>query len=389
MKNFVFESPTKIIFGKGTESVIGEEVKKYGKKVLLHYGGGSIKKSGLYDRVIDSLKAAEIEYVELSGVQPNPRLSLVEKGIELCRKENVGYILAVGGGSVIDSAKAIAVGVPYSQSVWDFFEGKATPQEILPLGVILTIPATGSEASNSCVITNEEGWYKRGIRTDLVRPKLAIMNPELTFTLPPFQTACGIVDIMSHVMERYFTNEKNVDLTDGLCEAALKTVIKNAPIVLKDPEDYAARAEIMWTGTIAHNELLGTGRVGDWASHKIEHEVSGIYDVAHGAGLAVILPAWMKYVYKHDINQFAQFAVRVWGVAEDEENLEKAALEGIKKMEEFFQSIGMPITLQELNIPNDRFEEMAEKCVQTPTKTVGNFVELGKTDVLNILHLAV
>ncbi len=388
MENFVFQSPTKIIFGKNTEKEVGRAIKEFGKKVLFHYGGGSIKKSGLFDKIVESLNEAGIKFVELSGVQPNPRLSLVEQGIKVCREEEIDAILAVGGGSVIDSAKAISMGVPYQGDVWDFFEGKAVPKEVLPLGTILTIPATGSEASRSCVITKEEGWYKRAVNDDIIRPKFAVMNPEITYTLPAYQTASGIVDIMSHVIERYFTNVRNVDFTDKLCEATLKTVIKNATIVLKEPDNYPARAEIMWTGTIAHNELLSTGRIGDWGSHKIDHELSGIYDVAHGAGLAVVMPAWMKYVYKHDVNRFTQFAVNVWNVEYYFEDPERSALEGIKRMEEFFKSLGMPTTLTEMNIPTDRFEEMAHKCVETPTKSVGNFIPLKKEDVLNILNLA-
>jgi hypothetical protein len=276
-----------------------------------------------------------VEFIELGGVQPNPRLSLVKQGIELCRKHNIDFILAVGGGSVIDSAKAIAVGVPYEGDVWDFYSGKAVPEKALPVGVVLTIPAAGSEASKSSVITNEDGWYKRGLNVEIIRPKFAIMNPEITFTLPPYQTACGAADIMAHVMERYFTHQKDVDFTDRLCEATLKTIIKNVPIVLEEPENYQARAEIMWASTIAHNDLLSTGRIGDWASHAIEHELSGIYDVPHGAGLAVVFPAWMKYVYKEDVDRFVQFATRVWDVEMDFSNPERTALEGIYRLTQF------------------------------------------------------
>lgn len=388
MQNFEFLSPTKIIFGKGTEKRVGEEVRKHGHKVLLHYGGGSIKKYGLYDKVVASLREAGVEFLELGGVQPNPRLSLVRQGIELCRQNDIDLILAVGGGSVIDSAKAIALGVPYQGDVWDFFIEKATPEESLPVGVVLTIPAAGSEASKSCVITNEDGWYKRPVNVQINRPVFAIMNPEVTFTLPPYQTACGAADIMAHVMERYFTNVPHVDYTDRLCEATLKTVIKHVPLVLENPEDYDARAEIMWAGTLAHNDLLETGRVGDWASHQIEHELSGIYDVAHGAGLAVVFPAWMKYVYEHDVPRFVQFAVRVWNVEQSFEDPKRTALEGIRRLEGFFRSIGLPTTLRELNIPDDRLEEMAEKCKKPNNGRVGNFVPLDKNDVLNILKLA-
>lgn len=388
MEAFTFLSPTKIIFGRGTENQVGAETRKHAKKALLHYGGGSIKKTGLYDRVTKSLKDAGVDFVELSGVKPNPRLSLVHEGIQLCREKKIDFILAVGGGSVIDSAKAIALGVPYSGDVWDFFEEKAVPETSLPVGVILTLPASGSEASKSCVITNENGWLKRGLNTEVNRPVFAIMNPELTFTLPPYQTACGAVDIMAHVMERYFTNVRHADYTDRLCEATLKTIIKHVPIALDEPENYDARAEIMWAGTLAHNDLVGTGRIGDWASHMIEHELSAIYDIAHGAGLAVVFPAWMKYVYRHDIQRFVQFATRVWNVEQDFADPERTALEGIRRTEEFFRSIGLSTHLGELGIPDDRFSEMAEKCKKTDGSTVGNFVKLNKGDIVNILNLA-
>lgn len=384
MDNFTFVSPTKIIFGRDTENQVGSEVKQYGNKVLLHYGGGSIKLSGLYDRVITSLKVAGMDIVELQGVQPNPRLSLVKEGIEICRENDIDVILAVGGGSVIDSAKAIALGVPYDGDVWDFFEGKAKPKETIPVGVILTLPASGSEASSNSVITNEIGWLKKGLNSNVVRPRFAIINPELTFTLPPYQTICGVADIMAHVMERYFTNTTNVDFTDRLCEATLKTIIHNAPIVLEDPKNYEARANIMWASTIAHNDLLSTGRIGDWASHRIEHELSAIYDVAHGAGLAVIFPAWMRYVYKHDIDRFIQFAVRVWNIEHDYYYPERTALRGIESLESFFKAIQLPTTLTELNVNGDKLEEMAEKCTKNDTAPVGNFVKLYQQDVLKI-----
>ncbi len=386
MENFTFENTTKIIFGKNAESKVGIEAARYGSRILLHYGGGSIKKYGLYDRILKSLKDAGLEIVELGGVQPNPRLALVKEGVDLCRREKIDFILAVGGGSVIDSAKAIAAGVPYNGDVWDFFAGKASVEKAIPVGVVLTIAASGSESSGNSVITNEEGLYKRGIGSDMLRPRFAILNPEITYTLTPDQTACGVSDIMAHIMERYFTTVKDVDLTDRLCEAALKTVINNVPIVLKEPENYAARAEIMWAGTIAHNNLLGTGRVGDWASHQIEHELSGIYDVPHGAGLSVVFPAWMKYVYKKDPEKFAQYAVRVWNVEPDFRDVEKTALEGIKRLKDFYKEIGLPVTLKEMNIPYDRLEEMAEKCTEDGPR--GNFVKLNKNDVLEILMMA-
>lgn len=389
MENFEFLSPTRIIFGRGVENRVGEEAKKYGAKVLLHYGGGSIKQSGLYDKVVASLKSAGVEFAELPGVQPNPRLSLVREGINICRKEGIGLILAVGGGSVIDSAKAIAVGTPYSGDVWDFWSNKAQPQEALPVGVVLTIPAAGSEASDSAVITNEDGWLKWGLNNDINRPKFAIMNPELTFTLPAYQTACGAVDIMAHVMERYFTDVKHVDLTDHLCEAVLKTMIKNTTIALARPDDYNARAEMMWAGTLAHNGLLSTGRLGDWTAHQIEQELSAIYDVAHGAGLAVIFPAWMKYMLPRNLEKFVQFAVRVWGVEYDFEEPERTAREGIQRLEEFYRRIGMPTRLGELGIGNDRLEEMAGKSIKPWKTTVGNVSKLTRDEVLEVLKLAI
>ncbi|HBM76126.1 MAG TPA: NADH-dependent alcohol dehydrogenase [Clostridiaceae bacterium] len=386
MQDFIFQSPTKIIFGKSAENQVGDEVKQYCDKILLHYGGGSIKRSGLYDRVVKSLKAKGIEIIELGGVKPNPRLSMVREGIKICRENNINFILAVGGGSVIDSAKAIAAGVPYEGDEWDFHTGKANPKNVLPIGVILTLPATGSEVSASAVITNEDGWYKESMNSDLLRPKFAIMNPELTYTLPDYQTACGAADMMAHVMERYFTNTPHVDLTDRLCEATLKTIIKNAPLALKDPNNYDVRAEIMWSGTIAHNGLLGTGREEDWGSHKIEHEISAIYDITHGAGLAVVFPAWMKYVYNINLKKFIQFSYRVWDVEVDLDNPESTALEGIKRLENFFREIGLPTRLKDMNISDERFEEMAQKC--TMSGPVGGLKKLYKEDVLNILNIA-
>lgn len=386
MQNFTFDNKTKIIFGKDKEQVVGEESVVYGKKLLLHYGGGSIKESGLYDTVLNSLKKQNIEVYELGGVKPNPRVSLVREGVTLCKENNIDFILAVGGGSVIDSAKAIAAGAKYDGDVWDFFTGKGAVTECLPIGVVLTIPAAGSESSAGTVITNEDGWYKRATGHILMRPQFAILNPVLTYTLPSYQTACGVTDMMAHILERYFTNEKNVELTDRLCEATLKTIINNAHTVIEEPTNYDARAEIMWAGTLAHNDLLDTGRIGDWASHDIEHEISGIYDIAHGAGLAIIFPAWMKYVYKHDINRFVQFANRVWDVEIDLNNPEKTALAGIKKLEQFFSSIGMPVSLKEVDINDEHFTEMAKKA--TERWPLGNFVKLHADDVEKIYQLA-
>lgn len=386
MENFVFQNPTKIVFGRGVEKDTGSETAAHGKKVLLHSGSGSVKKSGLYDRVCQSLKTAGVAWIDLPGVVPNPRLSLVRKGIDLCRKEKIDFILAVGGGSVIDSAKAIGIGVPYNGDVWDFYLRKLKPPAMLPVGAVLTIPAAGSEASNGSVITREEGELKRDADTECMRPKFAIMNPELTFTLPPYQTACGAADIMAHVMERYFTRTSGVDFTDRLCEATLKTIIHNTPVVLENPTDYDARAQIMWAGTIAHNDLLGTGRVGDWATHQIEHELSGIYDVAHGAGLAVLFPAWMRAVISTDVQRFAQFACRVWDVDYNFAAPERTAREGIRRLTAFFKSIGLPTTLKELGITDDRSAEMAKKCVDRGL--LGNFVKMDAAAVKKVYELA-
>ncbi|NMA60634.1 MAG: iron-containing alcohol dehydrogenase [Firmicutes bacterium] len=387
MLNFTFSNSTKIIFGKDVEMQVGAETALWGKKVLLHYGGGHIVRSGLKKRVVASLQEAGVEFVELGGVQPNPRLSLVQEGIALARKEQVDFILAVGGGSVIDSAKAIAIGVPYDGDVWDFYAGKTRAKESLPVGVVLTIPAAGSESSTSSVITKEEGWLKRGYGEVIMRPKFAFMNPELTYSLPPYQTACGVADMMAHVMERYFTNEKEVGFTDQLCEATLRSIIQEAPVAIAEPENYGARANIMWAGTIAHNDLLSTGRLGDWASHNIEHELSALYDIAHGAGLAIVFPAWMKYVYRHDIPRFVQFSVEVFGVEQDYHNPERTILEGIRRLEDFFRRIGLPTTLQEADIPADRLEEMAAKSTANDTQTLGTFVPLNQADVLEIYKL--
>lgn len=386
MRNFVFQNATKIVFGRGTEAETGRLVRQYADRVLLHYGGGSIKASGLYDRLMRSLSEAGVSVVELGGVQPNPRLSLVREGIELCRKENLRFILAAGGGSVIDSAKAIAIGVDYDGDVWDFFSKGAKPKTALPIGVVLTIPAAGSESSSSAVITKEDGMLKYSVGSDLIRPQFAVMNPELTCTLPPYQTVCGASDIMAHVMERYFTQEPDVDFSDRLCESTLQTIIKHVPIVLREPDNYAARAEIMWAGTVAHNDLLSAGRVGDWGSHLIEHELSALYDVAHGAGLSVVFPAWMRYVYRQNVTRFVQFATRVFGVEPDLWNPEATALEGISRLTAFYRSVGLPVTLSELGVPSDRLPEMAKRA--TSRGKLGNFMKLGEEDVLAILNLA-
>lgn len=389
MQDFVFKSPTEIVFGRDVENRTGEYLKKYGAHhVFVHYGGGSAKKSGLLDRVLKSITDAGLTYVEMSGVQPNPLLSMVRDGIELCRREKVDFLLAVGGGSVIDSTKAIGIGLTHDGDVWDFFEKKVPPpQSPVPTGVVLTIPAAGSEASRSIVITNENGLIKRGFDSEASRPVFALMNPELTYTLPAYQTAAGISDMMAHIMERYFTNTKDVDLTGRMCEALLRTIISAARTVVKDPKNYEARANLMWASTIAHNDLLSTGRVGDWASHRIEHQLSAIYGVAHGAGLAVIFPAWMKYVYKHDPAIFCQFGERVFDIENDFYHPEETALKTITALESFFKEIGMPVTLGGLGITDNRFEEMAGMAASVGE--VGKFVKLSIDDIVKIYELAV
>ena len=365
MFDFKYYTPTKVIFGKGTENQVADLVKEFGgKKILIHYGGGSVVRSGLLKRVTDCLDNAGISYVTLGGAVPNPHLGLVYEGIELCKKENVDFLLAVGGGSTIDSAKAIGYGVANDGDVWDFYEGKRTAKGCLPLGVILTLAATGSEMSDSSVITKEDGLIKRGYSSDYGRPRFAIMNPELTMTLPDYQTACGCTDIMMHTMERYFTNGGNMEITDALAEGLLRTVKRNALILCKDPGNYDARAEVMWAGSVSHNGLTGCGNDGgDWMTHKLEHELGGLYDVAHGAGLAAVWGSWARYVYKDCLPRFKKFAINVMEV-EDTGSDEKTALLGIEALEDFFRSIDMPTNLRELGIDptDDELALMAKKC---------------------------
>ena len=388
MDNFNFYSPTEFVFGKGRENECGKYVKKYSKgKVLIHYGGGSVVRSGLLDRVKKSLSNSGISFVELGGVQPNPRDTLVYKGIELCRNENVDFILAVGGGSVIDSAKAIAAGVPYDGDFWDFYTGKHV-DVALPIGVILTIAAAGSEGSGDSVITKEEGLLKRSTGSDVLRAKFSILNPELTQTLPAYQTACGATDIMAHVFERYFTNTKEVEITDRLCEAVLITMVKETPRVIADPNNYEARANIMWAGMVAHNGLVGVGRSQDWNSHNIEHELSALYDCAHGAGLAVIMPSWMEFVYKHDVMRFCEMATRVFGCQMNFENPEATALEGIHRFRSFLHSIGMPINFEELGAKEEDIPVLTEKLRYGADGRTGGFVRLSHDDVAEIYKIA-
>lgn len=388
MDNFRYYSPTYFVFGKNTENETGKYVKRFeGSKVLIHYGGGSVIRSGLLDRIKASLKKENIEFVELGGVQPNPKSGLVYQGIDICRKEGIDFILAVGGGSTIDSSKAIAAGVKYEGDFWDFYEGKQV-EEALRIGTVLTIAAAGSEGSPNTVITKEEEKLKRSTASDILRPAFSILNPELTQTLPAYQTACGATDILAHVFERYFSNTKEVEITDRLCEAVMQTVIKEAPRAIQDPDNYEARANIMWAGMLAHNNLCGVGREQDWASHQIEHELSALYDVAHGAGLAVICPAWMTYVMKQDINRFAQFAVRVWGCSMNFADPKETAKEGIKRYKEFLTSIGMPVSFKELGAKEEDIPYMVEKLGLGENGTKGNFVKLDKNDVEKIYRLA-
>ena len=391
MKNFVYQLPTKFLFGRGAENEVGREVRALGgTKVLIHYGGGSAVRSGLIDRVKKALDAENIGYVELGGVQPNPRDTMVYKGIALARREGVDFVLAVGGGSSIDSSKAIAHGLQYDGDFWDFFCGKAKPEKTTPLGVVLTMSAAGSESSNSCVITQESTRTKRGLRSELNRPRFAAMNPELAMTLPPYQIACGATDILAHIMERYFTCETEVDLTDRLCEGAMQAIIRAAKIAVKTPDSYDAQAQLMWGSTIAHNETLGVGRVSDFGSHQIEHELSALYDVPHGAGLAVVFPAWMRYQLSKNPMRFAQFAVRVYGCSMDFEHPERTALAGVEAHEAFLREIGMPVTLHELGARAEDIPALAAKTKKTnlETMTTGGAFPMTTQDVEAILHLA-
>ncbi len=387
MNNFNFYSPTEFVFGKGRAAEAGHFVKKYGgTKVLIHFGGGSAVRSGLIDTVKKSLGEAGIPCCELGGVKPNPRDTLVYKGIELCRAEGVDFILAVGGGSVIDSSKAIAIGVPYDGDFWDMYSGRRT-EKALPVAAVLTIAAAGSEGSGDSVITKEDGMLKRGTGSDLLRPRFSIMDPSLTQTLPAYQTACGATDIMAHVFERYFTNTKEVEITDRLCEAVLLTMIMETPRVIADPNNYEARANIMWAGTVAHTNLCGVGREQDWNSHGLEHELSGLYDVAHGAGLAVIMPAWMEYVHKQDMMRFCQMATRVFGCQMNFGDPEATALEGIRRFREFLKSIGMPINFEELGAREEDIPLLVEKF-GIGAGTTGGFMKLNKDDITKIYKLA-
>ena len=387
MYGFNYYTPTKVVFGKNTEAKAAELIREFGgKKVLIHYGGGSVVRSGLLKRVTDTLDEAGIPYVTLGGAVPNPRLSLVYEGIDLCRKEGVDFLLAVGGGSAIDSAKAIGYGVANEGDVWDFYDYRRKATGCLPLGVILTIAATGSEMSDSSVITKEEGLVKRGYNSDYCRPKFAIMNPELTMTLPDYQTACGCTDIMMHTMERYFTSGGNMEITDSMAEGLLRTVMTNAEILVRDPKNYEARAEVMWAGSLSHNGLTGCGNDGgDWMTHKLEHELGGLYDVAHGAGLAAIWGSWARYVYKDCLPRFKRFAVKVMGVAPAGSD-EETALKGIEALEDFFRRIHMPTNLRELGVSatEEDLHTMAHKCAVGVNGAKGSAKLLREADMYAI-----
>lgn len=391
MENFTFYSPTYFVFGKEEENNTGKYVKRFGgSRVLIHYGGGSVVRSGLLDRVKASLEAEGISYVELGGVKPNPRSGLVYEGIELCRKEKVDFVLAVGGGSSIDSSKAIAAGTLYDGDFWDYYQGKMV-EKALPIGTVLTIAAAGSEGSPDSVITKEEGMLKRGGHGEALRPAFSILNPALTQTLPAYQTACGVTDIMAHLFERYFTNTQDVEVTDRVIEGLLSTMIHEAPKVIEDPDHYQARANIMWAGMMAHNDCCGVGRVQDWASHDMEHELSAIYDCAHGAGLAVVFPAWMTYTMNHDVMRFAQLASRVWGCPMDFAHPEVTAKAGIEALRLFLGSIGMPGNFAELGAKEEDIERMAHTACYGNGREgkIGGFVSLKEEDVKAIYRLMI
>ena len=395
MKDFNFYAPTRVVFGRESEDRLPQLIQQYGgSRVLVHYGGGSARRSGLLDKVERLLTDAGIAFVELGGVVPNPLLSKVREGISLCRSEQVDFILAVGGGSVIDSAKAIGYGVGYEGDVWDFWDGRAVPQSCLPIGVILTIPAAGSEMSSSCVITNDDGMLKRGVNSDLCRCRFAIMNPERTYTLPPYQTAAGATDIMMHTMERYFSKYEDALLTDAIAEALLRTVKASTPVVLENPEDYTHRAAIMWASSLSHNDLTECGTEKDFACHKLEHELSGLFGVTHGAGLAAIWGSWARYVMDRHLSRFVKFAKNVMGVEvpdTSEISAKAVALKGIEATERFFQAIGMPVSIPELigrQATDEEILEMVRKCSRDGKMNIGAMEVLKPADMEAVYRLA-
>ena len=391
MENFVFYSPTEFVFGRDTQSQTGELVKRYGgRRVLVVYGGGSVVRSGLLDTVKASLDAEGITYCELSGIRPNPTDDRVYEGIEIARKEGVDFILAVGGGSVIDTAKGIAIGVPYDGDFWDFYSKKGVPTASLPVGVVLTIPAAGSEGSGNSVITKLDGMHKISVRYPMMlRPRFAVMNPELTYTLPWFQTACGIVDMIFHIQERYFSNTTGVDLTDGIAETIMRNVMQNALRLKENPNDYDARANVMWAGTLAHNGLCGNGKVEDWSSHRLEHEISALYDVAHGAGLAVMVPAWMTFVAKKNPHKVREFAVKVMGIEAEGKSDEMVIAEGIEALKAFYHSIDLTTSMRELTgVENPDIEALVKSLNGNMGDTLGFYVPLSMEDCAEIYRLA-
>ncbi len=389
MLDFEYYTPTKVFFGKGRETETGEILSNYGyKKIMLIYGQGSIKKSGLYDSIVNSLKDKNIDIIEMGGVEPNPKIEFVRDAVRLAKKENVELILAVGGGSVIDAAKYTALGAVSDCDVWDFVEGTQKPISALPVGCVLTIAAAGSEMSWSAVVSDMSLNMKRGLASDLIRPLFAVCNPELTYTVSPYQTACGISDILSHTIERYFTPCEPFDLTDQIAESILRSVINAAKVVMKNPNDYEARANIMWASSLSHNNLTGCGRINALPVHQLEHALSGEYDnVAHGAGLAMLFPAWAKYVYTHNIPRFAQFARNVWGVVENDDKT--AAEKGIVAMSDFFNSIGMPATLSDFGIKADAIDRLVDLCTFNNTRTINSVITLGEKEIRDIFNLCV
>ena len=392
MENFAYYTPTKVVFGKDEEKNVGKLAKNFGaKKVLIHYGGGSAVRSGLIDKIKTSLTEENISFVELGGVKPNPRLSLIYEGIKLAKENSVDFILAVGGGSVIDSAKGIGYGIanPDIEDVWDLYIGKKKTQKCAPIGVVLTIAAAGSEMSGGSVVTKEDEQLKRSYGCDNARPKFAIMNPELTYTLPKYQIACGVVDIMMHTMERYFSPVGNLELTDKIAEGLLRTMIKYGKLSLENPHNYEARAEIMWASSLAHNGLTGCGGIGDWSTHQLEHDLGGVYDIAHGAGLSAVWGSWARYVYKENPKRFVQFAENVFGIEKIGTD-EEVAIKGIEAMENFYKDIEMPISISEtgINLSDKDVEILAEKCSNNGTRYIGSFKKLFKEDMAKIYSMA-
>ena len=386
MQNFVYNTPTKVYFGKDTHKKVGEIIKEFGyKKIMIQYGKGSVKKSGLLDEVISSLTQNGIEFIEMGGVEPNPKLSFVRKATQVAKKEKVDFILAVGGGSSLDSSKYTAIASANEHDIWDMAMGKFPVKNALPVGVILTHSAAGSEMSNSAVITNLELNMKKGIGTEFNRCKFAICNPELTYTVGKYQTACGVVDMMTHTIERYFTPLEDTPLTDEIAEAILRNIISAGKVAIENPTDYDARATLMWASSLSHNGLTACGRENYLVVHQIEHAVSGEFDsVAHGAGLAVLFPAWARYVYKYNVKRFSRFAKNVWGVEEKDD--EKCAVLGIQKMAEYFVSLGMPTSLKELSVPKESIPRLADLTTYNKTRTIKSYIPLGNKEIEEILY---